>query len=86
MPFCRDVPCKCFIVSVIQRAPRSGTGGDQVQVGIVHNHMEYEPKHPLAFSAAWVTPIVRVINQAWVSTAPRMLCASSNNRASACYA
>jgi hypothetical protein len=43
-----------------------------VQVGIVHNHMEYEPKHPLAFSAAWVAPIVRVINQAWVSTAPRM--------------
>jgi hypothetical protein len=39
-----------------------------VQVGIVHNHMEYEPKHPLAFSAAWVTPIVRVINQAWVSS------------------
>lgn len=42
-------------------------GGDQVQVGIVHNHMVYEPKHPLAFSAAWVGPIVKVINQAWVS-------------------
>ena len=67
MPFCRNVPCH-LIVGVIQRAPRSGTGGDQVQVGIVHNHMEYEPKHPLAFSAAWVTPIVRVINQAWVSS------------------
>lgn len=37
-----------------------------MQVGIVHNHMIYEPKHPLAFSAAWVGPIVKVINQAWV--------------------
>jgi beta-glucosidase/6-phospho-beta-glucosidase/beta-galactosidase len=46
-------------------AIKASDGGDQVQVGIVHNHMEYEPKHPLAFSAAWVTPIVRVINQAW---------------------
>ena len=53
-----------------------GAGGDQVQVGIVHNHMEYEPKHPLALSAAWVTPIVRVINQAWVSS--EYGCASSN--------
>lgn len=58
----------------VPSCPPLAAGGDKVQVGIVHNYMVYEPKHPLAISAAWVGPIVRVINQAWVSAALHMQC------------
>mmetsp|Transcript_17931 Transcript_17931/g.53969 ORF Transcript_17931/g.53969 Transcript_17931/m.53969 type:complete len:526 (+) Transcript_17931:343-1920(+) len=40
-------------------------GGERALVGIVHNFMTYEAKYPVAISAAWVNPIVEVINKCW---------------------
>lgn len=47
------------------KAIKASKGGDCVQVGIVHNYMNFEVKDPSSFTASWVRPIVEVINKCW---------------------
>ena len=42
-------------------------GGAEIQVGIVHNHMKYEPKNERDCASLYLWPVCRLLYRVWAT-------------------